>query len=63
MGDNEGFVPVEEVVVDGENSGGLDPEEGGGNAEVGSDIAGPWNHDGVDEAGNRAAGGGEFLED
>lgn len=63
MGDDEGFITIEEVVVNGENRGRLDPVEGGGDAEIGGDIAGPLEHDGVDNAGDGAAGGGEVLED
>ncbi|CAA7403499.1 unnamed protein product [Spirodela intermedia] len=63
VGLDEAGMATEVEVVDGEDGGGLDPIQGGGDAEVARHGCRPGDQEIVDDASHRATGGGEVARE
>lgn len=60
---DESFIAMEIVLINGEDGGGLDPVEKARDAMVTGDVCNPREKDGVNDAGDRTATGGEGVKD
>lgn len=60
---DESFIAMEEVLINREDGGGLDPVEKARDAVLTGDVCNPREKDGVNDAGDRVATGGEGVED